>query len=92
LREHGAVSSEAAAEMAQGARERLQADVAVAVTGIAGPGGGSPDKPVGLVFLHAAGPDGERMIDFVSPGDRETVRTRATVAALHLLRTLVTET
>jgi nicotinamide-nucleotide amidase len=91
LREYGAVSREAAAGMARGARDRLRADVAVAVTGIAGPGGGSPDKPVGLVYLHAAGPDGERAADFVSPGDRETVRTRATVAALHLLRTLVTE-
>ncbi len=92
LREHGAVSSEAAAAMAQGARSRLHADVALAVTGIAGPGGGSPEKPVGLVYLHAAGPDGERAADFVSPGDRQTVRARATVAALHLLRTLVTKT
>jgi nicotinamide-nucleotide amidase len=91
LREHGAVSAETARAMAEGARERLGADVAVAVTGIAGPGGGTPEKPVGLVYLHAAAPDSERALDFVAPGDRETVRTRAAVAALHLVRSLVTE-
>jgi nicotinamide-nucleotide amidase len=91
LAEHGAVSEEVAAEMARGARARLGADVAVAVTGVAGPGGGTEDKPVGLVFLHAAGPDGElaRRLDF--PGDRGTIRQRAAVAALHLVRRLVTQ-
>jgi nicotinamide-nucleotide amidase len=92
LRRHGAVSAEVAAAMAHGARERLGADIAVAVTGVAGPGGGTPEKPVGLVHLHAAGPGGERAAELNLPGDRETVRTRATVAALHLVRTLVTET
>jgi nicotinamide-nucleotide amidase len=91
LRTHGAVSAETAAAMAAGARGRLEADVAVSVTGIAGPGGGTPDKPVGLVYLHASAPGGERALDFVSPGDRETVRTRAAVAALHLVRKLVAE-
>ena len=91
LAEHGAVSEEAAAAMAQGARARLGADVAVSVTGVAGPGGGTGEKPVGLVFLHAAGPGGElaRRLDF--PGDRETIRQRAAVVALHLVRRLVTE-
>jgi nicotinamide-nucleotide amidase len=91
LAEHGAVSAETAAAMAHGARRRLHADVAVAVTGIAGPGGGTPEKPVGLVHVHAAGPMGERALEFGFPGDRATVRGRATVAALHLVRRLVTE-
>jgi nicotinamide-nucleotide amidase len=90
LAEHGAVSAEVAAAMAEGARARLDADVAVAVTGIAGPGGGTPDKPVGRVYLSAAGPDGSlaRILDL--PGDREQIRVRATVTALHLLRALLT--
>ena len=58
LERYGAVSAETAAAMAEGARARLGADVAVSVTGVAGPGGGTPEKPVGLVYLHAEGPDG----------------------------------
>lgn len=91
LAEHGAVSPEVAAAMAHGARAALGVDVAVAVTGVAGPGGGSEEKPVGLVFLHAVGPDGERSRRLDFPGDRETIRLRATVSALHLVRTLVTK-
>jgi nicotinamide-nucleotide amidase len=89
LAAHGAVSAEVAAAMAEGARSRLGADVAVAVTGVAGPGGGTPEKPVGCVHLHAAGPDGSltRMLDL--PGEREQIRVRATVTALHLLRALL---
>jgi nicotinamide-nucleotide amidase len=87
----GAVSPEVAQAMAQGARRRLGADVAVATTGVAGPGGGTPEKPVGLVYLHASAPWGERSLRLDLPGDRETVRLRATTAALHLVRTLVTE-
>ena len=89
LAAHGAVSAEAAAAMAAGARERLGADVAVAVTGVAGPGGGTPEKPVGLVFLHAASPGGEEAVRFELPGDRDVIRSRATVAALHLVRRLL---
>ena len=63
----------------------------MAVTGIAGPGGGTDEKPVGLVFLHASGPMGERSLRLDFPADRETIRGRATVAALHLVRQLVTE-
>jgi nicotinamide-nucleotide amidase len=91
LARHGAVSAEAAAAMAAGARERLGADVAVAVTGIAGPGGGSEQKPVGLVYVHAAAPGGERALDFVFPGDRDGIRRRAAVTALHLVRRLLTQ-
>ncbi len=86
LEEHGAVSAEVAAAMAHGARERLGADVGIAVTGVAGPGGGTPEKPVGLVHYHVASPDGEERAEFSLPGDRGTIRARATVAALHLAR------
>jgi nicotinamide-nucleotide amidase len=89
LAAYGAVSAEVAAAMAAGARERLGADVAVAVTGVAGPGGGTADKPVGLVFAHAVGPDGERSVRTELPGDREMIRGRATAASLHLVRRLL---
>ena len=91
LKAHGAVSPETAEAMATGAREALGVDVAVSITGVAGPGGGTEEKPVGLVYLHAVGPDGQlsRRLDF--PGDRETIRVRASVAALHLVRRLVTK-
>jgi nicotinamide-nucleotide amidase len=89
LERHGAVSAEAAAAMAEGARERLGADVAVAVTGVAGPGGGTEEKPVGLVFAHASGPDGAEARRSELPGDREMIRGRATAAALHLVRRLL---
>ena len=89
IAEHGAVSAEVAAAMAAGARERLGADVAVAVTGVAGPGGGTAEKPVGLVFAHAIGPDGEKSVRTELPGDREMIRGRATAASLHLVRRLL---
>jgi competence/damage-inducible protein CinA-like protein len=89
LARHGAVSAEAAAAMAAGARERLGVDVAVAVTGIAGPGGGTAEKPVGLVYLHAEGPEGGLAREFDFPGDRDAIRSRATAAALHLARRLL---
>jgi nicotinamide-nucleotide amidase len=88
---HGAVSPETAAAMAEGARNEVAADVAVAVTGIAGPGGGTPEKPVGLVYLHGAAPDRELAWKLDLPGDRDAIRRRATAAALHLLRTLLTQ-
>ncbi len=86
IESHGAVSAEVAAAMAQGARERLATDVAVSVTGIAGPDGGTAEKPVGLVFLHVSGPTGEVPLRAELPGGRDLIRSRAAVAALHLLR------
>jgi len=90
IRTHGAVSPEVARAMAHGARDRLGVDVAVGVTGVAGPGGGTPEKPVGLVYVHAAGPGGaERPGELNFPGDRATIRMRAAVTALHVVRKLV---
>ncbi len=89
LEQHGAVSAEVAQAMAHGVRERLGVDVGIAVTGIAGPDGGSDGKPVGLVLLHAVGPAGEKARRIDLPGDRELVRGRATAAALHLVRKLL---
>jgi nicotinamide-nucleotide amidase len=91
LEEHGAVSAEVAEAMARGARERLGVDVAVSVTGIAGPDGGSEEKPVGLVYLHAEGPDGGVGREFSFPGDRPSIRARSVVGALHLVRRLLTQ-
>jgi len=91
LTAHGAVSPETAAAMARGAQAALGSDVAVAVTGIAGPAGGTPEKPVGLVHLHASSPGGEQAWELNLPGDREAIRRRATAAALHLLRELLTQ-
>jgi nicotinamide-nucleotide amidase len=91
LERHGAVSAEVAAAMAAGARERLGADVALAVTGIAGPGGGTPQKPVGLVYLHTEAPEASLPLELNLPGDRGAVRARAAVAGLHLLRQLLSQ-
>jgi competence/damage-inducible protein CinA-like protein len=91
LERHGAVSAETAAAMAEGARERFGADLALSVTGVAGPGGGSAEKPVGLVYLHAQGAETERALELNLPGDRAAVRGRATVAGLHLLRELLSQ-
>ena len=91
LEEHGAVSAETAAAMAKGARERFSTDVAVAVTGIAGPDGGTAEKPVGLVYLHVEAPPGDASLRVVLPGDREAVRARATALALHMLRRLLAQ-
>jgi competence/damage-inducible protein CinA-like protein len=87
----GAVSGEVAEAMATGVRARLGADVGVGITGIAGPDGGSAEKPVGLVHLCVA--DGARTLPMrvVLPGNRADVRKRAVVVAMHLLRRLLTD-
>ena len=90
LAEHGAVSAEVAEAMATGVRERLDVEVGIAVTGVAGPGGGTPEKPVGLVHFHVSTPDRDEGRSFSLPGDRVTIRSRATVSALHLARHVLT--
>lgn len=84
LAAEGAVSEACARAMAEGARARTGAGVAVSCTGIAGPGGGSAAKPVGLVHLAAAGPGGTRAVRRVFPGDRDAVRAATVAAALAL--------
>ncbi len=82
---HGAVSRECAGAMLSGACERYNAACGIAVTGIAGPGGGTPEKPVGLVYIGARAGERETVEEFHFPGDRDTVRERACGSALLLL-------
>jgi nicotinamide-nucleotide amidase len=89
LAEHGAVSPEVAIALAEGARARFGADVGVGITGIAGPGGGTPEKPVGTVHLCVAGPDGRELRALRLPGSRSAVRQRSVTMAMHLLRVLL---
>ena len=86
LLRHGAVSEQTALEMARGGRRVCRADIALAVTGVAGPGGGTPDKPVGLVYVGLATPDGEWVERHVWDGDRQENKARSAGAALDLLR------
>ena len=84
---HGAISAETTAAMARGAVTRAGVDLAVAITGVAGPGGGTLQKPVGLVYLGVARKDGAARVERrIFPGDRATVRRAALVEALELLQ------
>jgi nicotinamide-nucleotide amidase len=86
----GAVSVEVAEALADGARARVGAEVGVGITGIAGPGGGTPEKPVGLVCFSVAGPDGSRITRSTNlPGGRTDIRDRSTTVAMHLVRRLL---
>ena len=94
LKRHGAVSAETAAAMAGGALKNSQADVAVAITGIAGPGGGTAEKPVGLVHFAAASRDGSRLARTRRYGKigRRRVRQRSVAEAFELLQLLAAGT
>jgi len=85
LREQGAVSRQVVLEMARGVRRDLEADIAVSVSGIAGPGGGLPKKPVGTTWIGLAASDGEWARNFCFHGDRQLNRASAVEAALQLL-------
>jgi len=86
IREFGAVSQQVARDMARGVRHRAKTDFGLAVTGIAGPDGGTEEKPVGLVFIALADDAHTEHKRFVLPGDRELIRWRASQAALDMLR------
>lgn len=85
IERHGAVSAETAREMAAGVRRLLKTDLAISVTGVAGPGGGSAAKPVGTVWIGAATQERTGARHFLFRGDRETIRERAAEAALAIL-------
>jgi nicotinamide-nucleotide amidase len=86
LGKYGAVSAETAEALARGVRQSLRSDIGLSITGIAGPGGGTPEKPVGLVYIGIS--DGKRTESRhrIMPGDRESIRERSTYLALSWLR------
>ncbi len=86
IAQHGAVSKEVAIAMAEGIRKRCQVTIGVAITGIAGPTGGTPEKPVGLVFHALADESGTQVVERTFPGDRKRVRRSATQQALDMVR------
>ena len=86
LYHYGAVSEQTARDMAVGVRGAFRSDIGLAVTGVAGPGGGTPEKPVGLVYIALAAPDGEWVERHVWGGNRRENKARSAEAALDLLR------
>jgi nicotinamide-nucleotide amidase len=89
IERHGAVSPEVAVALADGARARFGAEYGIGITGIAGPGGGTPEKPVGTVCLSVAGPAGREDRAVRLPGGRAHIRDRTTTIAMHMLRRLL---
>jgi nicotinamide-nucleotide amidase len=89
IERHGAVSAEVAAALADGAREQFGAAIGIGITGIAGPDGGTPEKPVGTVCISVASADARHDRTVRLPGDRASVRERTTTVAMHLLRRLL---
>jgi nicotinamide-nucleotide amidase len=83
---HGAVSREVAASMAEGIRKRCLASYGVGITGVAGPGGGTEQKPVGLVYIALAGEEGTQVVERNFPGDRQRIRQFASEQALEMIR------
>ena len=86
IKENAAVSKPAAQAMAEGIRRRSGASIGIGITGIAGPGGGSAEKPVGIVFIAIADERGTQVRQFRFPGNRERIRLWASTAALEMLR------
>jgi nicotinamide-nucleotide amidase len=86
IERHGAVSEEVARAMATAARVKAGVDIGVAITGIAGPGGGTPEKPVGLVFIGLSGAAGDRVRRVHFPSERDRVRFQSTQSALEMIR------
>lgn len=91
IEKHGAVSKPVAEAMAVGARGKFSAHYSISATGIAGPSGGAPEKPVGTVYIGIAGPKQVRVKRFLFTGNREQVRFLTAIYALELIRRLVTE-
>jgi nicotinamide-nucleotide amidase len=91
LEAHGAVSEETVRAMAEGAQRLFSADCTIAVTGIAGPGGGTPEKPVGTVWLAARVHTTAQAVKRLLPGDRDEIRRRSAQAGLDLLRRLLAQ-
>ena len=90
IAEHGAVSPQVAEAMAKGALDRFGADLAVSITGIAGPDGGTKEKPVGYVCFHALSADGKSLVrDPVIPGNRHDIQERSALVGMHMLRMLL---
>lgn len=89
LKSHGAVSKEVAAEMAEGARKKAKADIAIAITGIAGPTGGTKEKPVGLVFIAVSDAKRTQVARHQFKGSRKEIREQSMRAALKLAITIL---